>query len=1100
MLLPGYAAVFTALLSTLLAGCGGEAPATTVAPPPGTPAVSLSGQLSARIAELGLKGDPAEGLSAVRPEEDPAAALGMQLFFSRSLSLTFDTACATCHHPRFAGGDALPLSIGVSADEPFVIGPARLHVPARDDDPNADGGPDVPRNSQTIYNAALYSKSLFWDGRVALLDDGRPGPGGRPPIRTPDSGNSADPQAGNNLLGAQARFPVTSGTEMRGFGHGELPGGEDVRNRLVQRLRGETDADRIRPEEHLEWLRLFRTAFGHEGSTAAEVITYPNIQEALSAYQRGQLFVDTAWNRYLRGDKRALTPEAIEGALLFFTDVGEGGLGCHACHAGDRLTDEAFYNTGFPQIGRGKRPDGRDFGRYDVSHREEDRYAFRVPSLINVALTGPWGHDGAFRDLAALLDYHVDPEREIDRFLAGFDPGTFLAPLEVQYPNVGTYTREAIAAPGFAGGKLPRRALSGRERDALLAFLLAQGDAQLESYVLTGTCASALDPCPDEWLPEIANDPDGNMLVPGQPSVDEGLPVDPGETAPDSALFAIPFLGPQATFADLSGCSGPRATRANTGERRFIERAGELGITHRHGFDHGTWMSRSGFWFESLMMHAGVSAAFVDGDCWPDLVFPAGDWGGLAAYRNDAGAGFVAEDWFDALLLEAHPVVSTLVFADLDGDYRREAIAGSIMGMNAAVLAQDGAGSYAIASGLIPSSRNIYGIAVGDYDRDGYQDFYLAHWGVGGLPGTAPVLWRNNAGGSVSAADNSTGLASSFGINQFLQFSPGFMDLDEDGWLDLLIAGDFGTSLVMMNEPHTASGRRFADVTDRDVITDENGMGAAFGDFDNDGDQDWFVSSIHDPNGFAEGAWGLTGNRLYRNDAGTLVDVTANAGVADGRWGWGSCFADFDNDGWLDIFHENGHGFLPEEIRDWDTGFRIDGYKVMAAEFIDTPPRLFMSNRDGTFREEALAWGLSPANGRGIVCADMDRDGDVDIVVAGNSVAPRYYENQSGFAQNFASFRLEGLPPNTDALGTRVRVAADLNGNGTVQDGETQLRVQEMNPAYESQTPPVMHFGLGEEALALGVEVTWPDGSELSCSMLAANRHYVISQRTGTCQ
>src|SRR5690606_37634158 len=142
---------------------------------------------------------------------------------------------------------------------------------------------------------------------------------------------------------------------------------------------------------------------------------------------------------------------------------------------------------------------------------------------------------------------------------------------------------------------------------------------------------------------------------------------------------------------------------------------------------------------------------------------------------------------------------------------------------------------------------------------------------------------------------------------------------------------------------------------------DENGMGSALGDVDNDGMIDWFVSSIFDPNGFAEANWGVTGNRLYRNSSSAsdilLADITEEAGVRDGNWGWGSCMADFDNDGFLDIFHVNGFGFIPETANLILTIAR-EAYTVFASEYIGTAPRLFMNQGGGVFADVTAAWGL----------------------------------------------------------------------------------------------------------------------------------------------
>jgi len=109
----------------------------------------------------GLTGDPAEGLD-LPSIDDPLAALGRKLFFSKSLGGDRDSACVSCHHPVLGGGDGLALSIGVGADDPDLLGPGRTHP---------DGELTVPRNAPTTFNVALWQKGLFWDSRVEQLDD-----------------------------------------------------------------------------------------------------------------------------------------------------------------------------------------------------------------------------------------------------------------------------------------------------------------------------------------------------------------------------------------------------------------------------------------------------------------------------------------------------------------------------------------------------------------------------------------------------------------------------------------------------------------------------------------------------------------------------------------------------------------------------------------------------------------------------------------------------------------------------------------------------------------------------------------------------------------
>ena len=199
-------------------------------------------------------------------------------------------------------------------------------------------------------------------------------------------------------------------------------------------------------------------------------------------------------------------------------------------------------------------------------------------------------------------------------------------------------------------------------------------------------------------------------------------------------------------------------------------------------------------------------------------------------------------------------------------------------------------------------------------------------------------------------------------------FTPNLSDIDGDGDMDLLMASDFETSQVMVNN----GDGTFLKITDRNVIIDQNGMGAAVGDYDNDGDMDWFVTSIMQPPD-------LFGNRLYRNmGSGTFEDATDEAGVADGGWGWAACFADFDNDRYLDVFHVNGW-------RAGDPDGGTGGDQV----------RFFHSLGDGTFEEKASMVGLSDqGQGRGVACFDAEQDGDIDIVIANNDQEQFvYYRN-----------------------------------------------------------------------------------------------------------
>src|SRR4029077_12562775 len=178
--------------------------------------------------------------------------------------------------------------------------------------------------------------------------------------------------------------------------------------------------------------------------------------------------------------------------------------------------------------------------------------------------------------------------------------------------------------------------------------------------------------------------------------------------------------------------------------------------------------------------------------------------------------------------------------------------------------------------GLAAMTRTAFSAAFGDPDRDGDLDLLVSHWATFVAPGDALELyWRNDGGrfveASAAAGFQHTASPLAPGLARLdLTFTPNFADLDADGWPDVLMAADYGTSRVYHNDG--AGG--FVDVT-APVISDENGMGVAIGDYDDDGALAWFVAAIWAPAGNTREPWFASANRLYRNRGdGTFDDVT----------------------------------------------------------------------------------------------------------------------------------------------------------------------------------------------------------------------------------
>ncbi len=1044
---------------------------------------------------LGLTGDPAtpRGLKQIVPDSDPLVKLGQLLFFSQTLAGGYDVSCGHCHHTDFAGADGLSIGVGVFPKRPEVVGPGREVDLYRDVDPSGDGGPNMHRNSMTTFNAALADRVLMFDGRVLVLDPETSSGGHGQRIRTPESGQAPDMNHLDGLMEFTMKGPIVNENEMRGYLYTNLATPTEYREHLVQRLRGQVDT-KYTPKFNAagRWLNRFRAAFGQPDARPEQVITMLNVQRALAAYINSQIFVDTPWRSFLEGDAAAISDSAKRGARLFLTSRDEGGLGCNGCHKGDRFTDEAFHNVAFPQLGRGFNfSEHYDTGRWLSTRVPEDLQAFRTSPLLNVAKTAPYGHAGSFATLEDVLAYHADPRRQVDKYdfslqkLEQFNNG------KVSFPEAEKRTRDAFTRPGFAMAEalLPRRSLKRSEITDLVAFL----------ETLTDRCVA--DPaCISRWAPRMEDDPDGHLLVRDEHNGTPEL-----MDVPRAASYSVeiplkfPAQSPRQTFADTQNCSNHVGMAGNNGRNQFVERTESgFGLVDRHGYKPDTWFSGQQSTLEVAMFGGGVTAAYLDDDCWPDLVFTGGDVTGMRFYQNREGRRFRAVN-----LLSGKPEreFSGTGVADLNGDYRRELVLGNIKPGPVAIYSADVKGRYN-EIGQLPMVRPTFGISFAPMDDTGYLYTYLAHWSGGtGTSGTSPAMWRTD-GTHMYPWDGKAHTTSAF-VNQKFNFTPKFADFTGDGRIDLVLTSDYTTSNTLRNVADPGGGWHLENDTNRLAITDENGMGSALLDMDNDGTLEWFVTSIMDTTGARAANWGISGNRLYRSastpDKVAFTDITDQAGLRHGYWGWGACAQDFNNDGFIDIFHVNGFGRIPDDVvTNEDARKQQETYRQLSeAPFQGKPPRLFMNTGRGAFSEVAEEWGIAvPSEGRGVTCFDYDRDGDVDIVVFDHSNKLQFFENRggSGDGRHFLGVRLVGTAPNTDAIGARVYVTANVGKGHGVQ---TQLRLAEANSNFNSQNLPDLYFGMGEASVASRIRIVWPGGSELTCSNVSINQFLVLDQRTG---
>ncbi len=326
------------------------------------------------------------------PFDPDQAKLGRLLFYDKILSGNRNISCGTCHHHDHGGTDGLSLGIGEGG---AGLGPKRVSQSAADRIRKR-----IPRNAPALWNLGAKDISvLFHDGRLETSD--LYGNGFNSPAE------EWLPQGLDTILAAQAVFPLTARFEMAGD-----PEENEVSGAVNDRIDNAWPIIAKRVRIIPDYGEMFVTAFDH--IDAPEDVTIVDIANALAAFMGTEWRNhDSPFDRYLAGDAAALTAEARAGMDLFFGDAG-----CVACHSGPLLTDQRFHALGLPAFGPGKtrRFDllPRDVGRMGESDRLEDAYRFRTPMLRNVALTAPYGHNGAFPTLEAMVRHHLDPATSRD--------------------------------------------------------------------------------------------------------------------------------------------------------------------------------------------------------------------------------------------------------------------------------------------------------------------------------------------------------------------------------------------------------------------------------------------------------------------------------------------------------------------------------------------------------------------------------------------------------------------------------------------------------------------------------------------------------------
>jgi len=390
------------------------------------------------------------------------------------------------------------------------------------------------------------------------------------------------------------------------------------------------------------------------------------------------------------------------------------------------------------------------------------------------------------------------------------------------------------------------------------------------------------------------------------------------------------------------------------------------------------------------------------------------------------------------------------------------------------------------------------GAAWADYDRDGDLDLFVARYvaldlndlpifgssptcsfkgirvqcGPRGLPGETDLFYRSKGDGTFEEIAAKIGLADP---NKYFGLGAVWGDYDNDGWLDLFVANDSSPNHLYKNNKNGT----FTNVGDETGTSysgdggEQGSMGVAWSDYDNDGRMDLFVTNFDGEH-----------NTLYKN-LGTkgFLDVsmeTKVGAVSLPYVGWGTSFEDFDNDGWLDLFVVNGHVYPQIELAKTDTqmGFR--------QHFL-----LHRNLGNGSFNESSKEAGLRSLpllSRRGAAFGDLNNDGSIDAVVTNLGSAPTVLLNSSENKNGRVTLELAQTKSNRAAIGARVVLRTDKR---------TMMREVQAGASYLSQNDGRVHFGLGQDEKIETVEIRWSDGTTESVSNVALNKISIVTQNKG---
>ena len=531
------------------------------------------------------------------------------------------------------------------------------------------------------------------------------------------------------------------------------------------------------------------------------------------------------------------------------------------------------------------------------------------------------------------------------------------------------------------------------------------------------------------------------------------------------------------------------AAVAPTGQVQFADITSSAGIKFTHN------SGRAGKKFLPETLGSGGAFFDADQDGWADiLLVNSKDWAPRgrrnlhALYRNNRNGTFTNITAGSGLDVEMYGL--GVAVADYDNDGRQDVYITALEGDR--LFHNEGGGKFRDVTKAAGISNANFGTSAAwlDYDRDGKLDLFVANyvqWTPKGdmwcsldgqtksyctpesYKGTSSKLYHNLGGGRFEDASQKAGVgdptSKSLGVT--------ILDYNADGWPDIFVANDTQPNKLYRNNRNGTFGEEgmVAGVAFGEDGVARGAMGVDSGDYDRSGRAHLLVGN------FSNQMLGL-----YHNEgSGLFVDEapTSTVGRASLLYlAFGVFFWDYDLDGHLDIFAANGH--IEEEIG-----------RVQPKVSYKEPPLLFRNLGKRKFENITSKMGAEfnrPIVARGAAYADMDHDGDLDLLVTSNHGPAYLFRNDGGNRNKWLCVRTVGTKSNRDGIDAIVRVES--------ASGKQWNRVRS-GSSYCSQSDLALTFGLGNDATVSALEIEWPSGSKQRLTNIAANQFLTVEEGKG---